>query len=183
MGSPSHGVMFSGGTQGLGMGLGSTSSPRVGRMRPHLLLQGASVMGSKRRSAVLELQSILVSILIRVPSCSPCPLSSLCPSAWVLPLSTPAVCCGPQGAMRRASRRAGARQSSLKGKDQQLEAILQRRRRALDADPEEHSDAEAAEWPDPGSGKGLGGGQWGWMSSAWRESIPRERGQFVGSAV
>ncbi|KAM9580441.1 shootin-1-like isoform 2-T2 [Guaruba guarouba] len=75
--------------------------------------QGASVMDSKRRSAVLELQSIL-------------------------------------GAMRRASRRAGARQSSLKGRDQQLEAILQRRRRALDAAPEEHSDAEAVEWPDPG---------------------------------
>ncbi|XP_061207960.1 shootin-1-like [Neopsephotus bourkii] len=75
--------------------------------------QGASVMGSKRKSAALELQSIL-------------------------------------GAMRRASRRAGARQSSIKGRDQQLEAILQRRRRALDAAPEEQSDAEAVEWLDPG---------------------------------
>ncbi|XP_062489758.1 shootin-1-like [Pezoporus occidentalis] len=80
--------------------------------------RGASVTGSKRRSAALELQSIL-------------------------------------GAMRRASRRAGARQSSLKGRDQQLETILQRRRRALDAAPEEHSDAEAEEWPDPGD-EGLG---------------------------
>uniref|UniRef100_A0A672UIF9 Shootin-1-like n=2 Tax=Strigops habroptila TaxID=2489341 RepID=A0A672UIF9_STRHB len=75
--------------------------------------QGASVAGSKRRSAALELQSIL-------------------------------------GAMRRASRRAGARQSSLKGRDRQLEAILQRRRRALDVAPQEHSDDEAAEGPDPG---------------------------------
>ncbi|KAM4674089.1 shootin-1-like isoform 2-T5 [Amazona ochrocephala] len=96
--------------------------------------QGASVMGSKRRSAVLELQSIL-------------------------------------GAMRRASRRAGARQSSLKGRDQQLEAILQRRRRALDAAPEEHSDAEAAEWPDPGD-EDLGAAPSGCSPPGSRDRVP-----------
>ncbi|KAM9027463.1 shootin-1-like isoform 2-T2 [Ara ararauna] len=96
--------------------------------------QGASVMDSKRRSAVLELQSIL-------------------------------------GAMRRASRRAGARQSSLKGRDQQLEAILQRRRRALDAAPEEHSDAEAAEWPDPGD-EDLGAAPSGCSPPGSRDRVP-----------
>ncbi|XP_064007868.1 shootin-1-like isoform X2 [Pogoniulus pusillus] len=37
------------------------------------------------------------------------------------------------GAMRKASRRASGRQSSLKGRDRQLESILQRRRQAVDA--------------------------------------------------
>ncbi|XP_065518853.1 shootin-1-like isoform X3 [Lathamus discolor] len=96
--------------------------------------QGSSVTGSKRRSAALELQSIL-------------------------------------GAMRRASRRAGARQSSLKGKDQQLEAILQRRRRALDAGPEEHSDAEAAEWLDPGD-EDLGAAPSGCSAPGSRDRVP-----------
>ncbi|KAM6401828.1 LOW QUALITY PROTEIN: shootin-1-like [Pluvialis apricaria] len=40
---------------------------------------------------------------------------------------------GILGAMRRASRRPSGRQSSLKGRDRQLESILQRRRRAVDA--------------------------------------------------
>ncbi|XP_074004199.1 shootin-1-like isoform X2 [Numenius arquata] len=39
---------------------------------------------------------------------------------------------GILGATRRASRRTSGRKSSLKGKDRQLEAILQRRRRAVD---------------------------------------------------
>uniref|UniRef100_A0A8B9C3I7 Shootin-1 n=2 Tax=Anser brachyrhynchus TaxID=132585 RepID=A0A8B9C3I7_9AVES len=40
---------------------------------------------------------------------------------------------GILGAMRRASRRASGRRSSVRGQDSQLEAILQRRRRAIDA--------------------------------------------------
>ncbi|XP_063192620.1 shootin-1-like isoform X1 [Chroicocephalus ridibundus] len=40
---------------------------------------------------------------------------------------------GILGAMRRASRRPSGRQSSLKGRDRQLESILQRRRRVVDA--------------------------------------------------
>ncbi|XP_055578946.1 shootin-1-like isoform X2 [Falco cherrug] len=73
---------------------------------------------------------------------------------------------GILGAMRRASRRSSQRQSSLKGRDKQLESILQRRRWAVDAstpaspppsaapgtgslqqDPE---DAGAVGRPDPG---------------------------------
>ncbi|KAM9663270.1 shootin-1-like isoform 4-T4 [Morphnus guianensis] len=70
---------------------------------------------------------------------------------------------GILGAMRRASRRPSGRQSSLKGKDRQLESILQRRRRAVDASApslpapsptpgppqRDHEDAEAAGRPDP----------------------------------
>ncbi|XP_049686786.1 shootin-1-like isoform X2 [Accipiter gentilis] len=67
---------------------------------------------------------------------------------------------GILGAMRRASRRPSGRQSSLKGKDRQLESILQRRRRAVDASApslptpgplqQDREDAEAAGRPDPG---------------------------------
>lgn len=63
--------------------------------------------------------------------------------------------------MRRASRRPSGRQSSLKGKDRQLESILQRRRRAVDASApslptpgplqQDREDAEAAGRPDPGT--------------------------------
>ncbi|XP_049686803.1 shootin-1-like isoform X4 [Accipiter gentilis] len=66
---------------------------------------------------------------------------------------------GILGAMRRASRRPSGRQSSLKGKDRQLESILQRRRRAVDASApslptpgplqQDREDAEAAGRPDP----------------------------------
>ncbi|XP_074948582.1 shootin-1-like isoform X2 [Phalacrocorax aristotelis] len=56
--------------------------------------------------------------------------------------------------MRRASRRSSGRQSSLKSRDRQLEAILQRRRRAVDASlptaPQDREDAGAAGRPDPG---------------------------------
>ncbi|XP_069653753.1 shootin-1-like isoform X2 [Haliaeetus albicilla] len=71
---------------------------------------------------------------------------------------------GILGAMRRASRRPSRRQSSLKGKDRQLESILQRRRRAVDASTpslpapsptpsppqRDREDAEAAGRLDPG---------------------------------
>ncbi|XP_033920667.1 shootin-1-like [Melopsittacus undulatus] len=75
------------------------------------------------------------------------------------------------GAMRRASRRAGARQSSLKGKDQQLEAILQRRRRAMDADPEGHRDAEDAQCLDPGD-EDLGAAPSGCSHPGHRDRVP-----------
>ncbi|XP_068005797.1 shootin-1-like isoform X2 [Melanerpes formicivorus] len=65
------------------------------------------------------------------------------------------------GAMRRASRRASGRRSSLKGRDRQLESILQRRRRAVDAalptlpptprpPQQDQEGAGAARSPDPG---------------------------------
>ncbi|KAM6266491.1 shootin-1-like isoform 2-T2 [Spheniscus humboldti] len=71
---------------------------------------------------------------------------------------------GILGAMRTASRRPSGRQRSLKGKDRQLESILQRRRRAVDASTpalpappptpgppqQDHEGAGAAGRPDPG---------------------------------
>ncbi|XP_075609059.1 shootin-1-like isoform X1 [Balearica regulorum gibbericeps] len=68
---------------------------------------------------------------------------------------------GILGAMRRASRRPSGRQSSLKGRDRQLESILQRRRRAVDASlpapppapgppQQDHEDAGAAGRTEPG---------------------------------
>ncbi|XP_009472719.1 PREDICTED: shootin-1-like [Nipponia nippon] len=65
---------------------------------------------------------------------------------------------GILGAMRRASRRSSGQRSSVKGRDRQLESILQRRRRAVDAslpapDPpqQDQRDAAAAGRPDPGT--------------------------------
>ncbi|XP_072718420.1 shootin-1-like [Ciconia boyciana] len=67
---------------------------------------------------------------------------------------------GILGAMRRASRRASGRRSSLKGRDGQLESILQRRRRAVDGSlptppvpgppQQDREDAGAAGRSDPG---------------------------------
>ncbi|XP_075004418.1 shootin-1-like [Calonectris borealis] len=64
---------------------------------------------------------------------------------------------GVLGAMKRASRRPSGRQSSLKGRDGQLESILQRRRRAVDASlpapgppQQDREGAGAAGRPDPG---------------------------------
>ncbi|KAM6360983.1 shootin-1-like [Alca torda] len=71
---------------------------------------------------------------------------------------------GILGAMRRASRRPSRRQNSLKGRDRQLESILQRRRRVVDASApalpapppaplplqQDHEDAGAAGRPDTG---------------------------------
>uniref|UniRef100_A0A8C3CMW2 Shootin-1 n=1 Tax=Cairina moschata TaxID=8855 RepID=A0A8C3CMW2_CAIMO len=78
-----------------------------------------------------------------------------------------------QGAMRRASRRPSGRRSSVRGQDRQLEAILQRRRRAIDVpaspprpdstDPGAggrtepgHEDAGRAASPSPWHGDGAG---------------------------
>lgn len=130
-------------------GLGS--SHRAGRAQPHLCPPvPQDLVAGKRRSTVLELQNILVSILVprqgdtrgrgdSLPSCSHPAWS--CTGALLagLKAGVPEPGCDPsapgfaQGAMRRASRRASGRQSSLKGRDKQLESILQRRRRAVDA--------------------------------------------------
>ncbi|XP_068535568.1 shootin-1-like [Anas acuta] len=63
---------------------------------------------------------------------------------------------GILGAMRRASRRTSGRRSSVRGQDRQLEAILQRRRRAIDV-PEspprtDSTDPNPNPDPDPGAG-------------------------------
>nr|XP_038028049.1 shootin-1-like isoform X2 [Anas platyrhynchos] len=63
---------------------------------------------------------------------------------------------GILGAMRRASRRTSGRRSSVRGQDRQLEAILQRRRRAIDV-PEsppgpDTTDPDPNPDPDPGAG-------------------------------
>uniref|UniRef100_A0A8C3CU00 Shootin-1 n=1 Tax=Cairina moschata TaxID=8855 RepID=A0A8C3CU00_CAIMO len=80
---------------------------------------------------------------------------------------------GILGAMRRASRRPSGRRSSVRGQDRQLEAILQRRRRAIDVpaspprpdstDPGAggrtepgHEDAGRAASPSPWHGDGAG---------------------------
>ncbi|XP_040411921.1 shootin-1-like [Cygnus olor] len=61
---------------------------------------------------------------------------------------------GILGAMRRASRRASGRRSSVRGQDSQLEAILQRRRRAIDAPaPPPQPDSTG---PGAGAGRSLG---------------------------
>uniref|UniRef100_A0A8C4V8D5 Shootin-1 n=1 Tax=Falco tinnunculus TaxID=100819 RepID=A0A8C4V8D5_FALTI len=56
---------------------------------------------------------------------------------------------GILGAMRRASRRSSQRQSSLKGRDKQLESILQRRRWAVDASTPASPPPSAAPGPGP----------------------------------
>ncbi|KAM6073228.1 shootin-1-like [Theristicus caerulescens] len=68
---------------------------------------------------------------------------------------------GILGAMRRASRRSSGRRSSVKGRDRQLESILQRRRRAVDASlpapgppQQDQGGAGAAGRLDPGSKDG-----------------------------
>lgn len=117
--------------------------------------------GGERRSAALELQSILVS------TCG-CPQAvgtwgPLSPAAWGL---SQCVDMSPQhrgvaqDAMRRASRRCSRRQSSSRGLDERLEAILQRRRRALEDPVPSTQDRERA----GAAGRTDTGTEWGLVS-------------------
>ncbi|GAB0187881.1 shootin-1-like [Grus japonensis] len=87
-----------------------------------------------------------------------------------------------QGAMRRASRRPSGRQSSLKGRDRQLESILQRRRRAVDSSlpapppapgpqQQDHEDAGAAGRTEPGD-KDIGTASSGRSPGSGRDRVP-----------
>ncbi|KAM6135704.1 shootin-1-like [Phoenicopterus ruber ruber] len=100
---------------------------------------------------------------------------------------------GILGATRRASRRRSGRQSSLKGRDRQLESILQRRRRAVDASapappapgpPQQGREgAGAAARPDPGdkdvgtapSGRSPGSGDGVLFRARAASGLPRTR--------